>query len=159
VNDARAYEAVGVPSSRVFLVNRQGEVTAAHQRRVQTRYGLLASDLLDYVFPSFPSVPLSLSYETYSSCEPCDAPPGLQNLQNHNAQNTEDMLLNDEPEDGDDRVDPLQSPTGAERQVGSDIYLPTQNTQNTQTVEALDGAEDNLYTCYTGNHFFIDFYK
>ena len=51
-NDSRAYQAVGVPLSRIFLVNHRGEVTAAHHPQLHTRYGSLARDLLDYVFPA-----------------------------------------------------------------------------------------------------------
>ena len=49
--DAVSYEAVGVPISKVFIINPDGEITQVEKPNYQKTYNLLA-DIVEEMFPT-----------------------------------------------------------------------------------------------------------
>merc|ERR1712029_1037065 len=69
VNDVWAYQAVGIPMSRIFTINPKGELRHELTNAFQTSYGSM-TDIADHIFPptdanSSPSMNLEYSSFTY----------------------------------------------------------------------------------------------
>jgi len=66
VNDVWAYQAVGIPMSRIFTINPRGELRHELTNAFQTSYGSMSS-IVDHVFPPTSQSPqMALDYSSFT---------------------------------------------------------------------------------------------
>jgi phosphatidate phosphatase LPIN len=142
VNDVWAYQAVGIPMSRIFTINPKGELRHELTNAFQTSYGSM-SNIVDHVFPptdahSSPSMALGYSNFTFWR-EPL---PRIT-PEEENAETPQLALAGPEasPEDKSKESSPLAGPEASNaKETNSDSSSSSSSSQTT-VVETIQNVE------------------